>query len=53
MLGLVMSIAGLGGIVAGSVLPQVVTSGGWQLGFQIVGTLIVATTVLSGVFLIP
>jgi MFS family permease len=52
MLGLVMSIAGLGGIVAGSVLPQVVEGGGWQLGFQIVGTLIVATTVLSGVFLI-
>lgn len=52
MLGLVMSIAGLGGVVAGSVLPQVVDSGGWQLGFQVVGVVIVATTVLAGVFLI-
>jgi MFS transporter, OFA family, oxalate/formate antiporter len=52
MLGLVMSIAGLGGVIAGSVLPQVVASGGWQLGFQMVGVLIVATTVLTGIFLI-
>ncbi|MHB1008177.1 MAG: MFS transporter [Propionibacteriaceae bacterium] len=52
MLGLVLSIAGAGGILTGSVLPQVVANGGWQLGFRTVGVLIFATTILCGAFLI-
>ncbi|MFZ1412006.1 MAG: MFS transporter [Micropruina sp.] len=52
MLGLVMSIGGIGGLFAGAVLPQVVLSGGWQLGFQVLGGLTVAVALLCGVFLI-
>lgn len=52
MLGVVMAIGGIGGLVAGAVLPQVVTAGGWQLGFQVVGGLTVAVAVVSGALLI-
>lgn len=52
MMGVMMAIGGLGGIAAGSVLPQVVAAGGWQLGFQVAGAVIVAITALCGVFLI-
>ena len=38
MLGIVMSTASVGGIVAGTVLPQIVISGGWQLGFRVLAT---------------
>ncbi|MGV8849886.1 MAG: MFS transporter [Propionibacteriaceae bacterium] len=52
MLGVVMSIASLGGVVAGTLLPAVVLSGGWQLGFRVVGVITLAVAVLCGVFLI-
>lgn len=52
MLGIVMSIASLGGVVAGTVLPSVVQSGGWQLGFRLVGLLTAGVAVVSGIFLI-
>lgn len=52
MLGLLMGIASLGGIVAGAILPSVVTSGGWQLGFQVVGAVTVVVAVLAGGLLI-
>lgn len=52
MLGFVMAIAGVGGLIAGAVLPQVVLAGGWQLGFQVIGGLTVAAAVLCGVLLI-
>ncbi len=52
MLGVVMSIASLGGVVAGTVLPPVVLSGGWQLGFRVVGLITLGVAVVSGVFLI-
>lgn len=52
MLGVVMSIASLGGVVAGTVLPAVVLSGGWQLGFRMVGVITLAVAVVSGIFLI-
>ncbi len=52
MMGLVMAIGGLGGIAAGTVLPPIVTAGGWQLGFQVAGVTIAAVTSAVGVLLI-
>lgn len=52
MQGLLMGIAGVGGIVAGVVLPPVVEAGGWQLGFQVVGVVTVAVAVAAGTLLI-
>lgn len=52
MLGVVMSTASLGGVVAGTVLPSVVLSGGWELGFRVVGVTNLAVCTLVGVFLV-
>jgi predicted MFS family arabinose efflux permease len=52
MLGIVMSTASLGGIVAGTVLPQVVISGGWQLGFRVLGLTNMGVCLVTGLFLV-
>jgi MFS family permease len=52
MLGIVMSTASVGGIVAGTVLPQVVISGGWQLGFRVLGLTNLGICLLTGIFLV-
>ena len=52
MLGIVMSTASIGGVVAGTVLPSVVTSGGWELGFRLVGVTNLAVCTVTGVFLV-
>ena len=52
MLGIVMSTASLGGVVAGTVLPPVVISGGWQLGFRVVGLTNLGVCLLAGLFLV-
>ncbi|HET7724351.1 MAG TPA: MFS transporter [Propionibacteriaceae bacterium] len=52
MLGIVMSTASLGGVLAGTVLPSVVTSGGWELGFRLVGITNLVVCTVTGVFLV-
>jgi len=52
MLGIVMSTASLGGVVAGTVLPPVVISGGWELGFRVVGLTNLGVCLLTGLFLV-
>jgi len=52
MQGALMGIASVGGIAAGALLPTVVTTGGWQLGYQLVGGLTVAVALFSGLVLI-
>jgi MFS transporter, OFA family, oxalate/formate antiporter len=52
MLGIVMSTASLGGIVAGTVLPPVVISGGWQLGFRFLGLTNLGVCLVTGLFLV-
>jgi len=52
MLGIVMSTASIGGIVAGTVLPQVVSTGGWQVGFRVVGLTNLGVCLLTGLFLV-
>jgi MFS family permease len=52
MLGIVMSTASLGGVAAGTVLPVVVLSGGWQLGFRLVGIINLTVCTLTGIFLV-
>ena len=52
MLGIVMSTASVGGIMAGRVLPQVVLTGGWQVGFRVVGLTNLGVCLLTGLFLV-
>ena len=52
MLGIVMSTASIGGIVAGTVLPEVVSTGGWQVGFRVVGLTNLGVCLLTGLFLV-
>ena len=52
MLGIVMSTASIGGIVAGTVLPKVVSTGGWQVGFRVVGLTNLGVCLLTGLFLV-
>jgi cyanate permease len=52
MLGIVMSTASLGGVVAGTVLPPVVISGGWELGFRVVGLTNLGVCLVTGLFLV-
>lgn len=52
MLGILMAVAGVGGIVAGVVMPMVVAAGGWRLGFQVVGALTIAISAGCALFLI-
>ncbi len=52
MQGVLMGVAGLGGIVAGLVLPAVVGAYGWRAGFQVVGALTVSVTLACGLLLI-
>lgn len=52
MLGIVMSTASAGGIVAGTVLPEVVLSGGWQLGFRVLGLTNLGVCLLTGLVLV-
>ncbi len=52
MQGVLMGVAGVGGIIAGLVLPPVVSGYGWRTGFQAVGVLTVSLTLLCGLLLI-
>ena len=52
MQGVLMGVAGFGGIVAGLVLPGIVGAYGWRVGFQVVGVLTVVITVACGVLMI-
>jgi predicted MFS family arabinose efflux permease len=52
MLGIVMSTASIGGIVAGTVLPRVVSTGGWEVGFRMVGLTNLGVCLLTGLFLV-
>ena len=52
MQGVLMGVAGLGGVVAGLVLPPVVDTYGWRVGFQVVGALTVGLTLACGFLLI-
>ncbi len=52
MQGVLMGIAGMGGIGAGVLLPPVMDAGGWRLGFQAVGAVTVVVAVLCGALLI-
>ncbi len=52
MQGVLMGVAGVGGIVAGLVLPPIVSSYGWRVGFQAVGVLTVGLTLVCGLLLI-
>jgi predicted MFS family arabinose efflux permease len=47
-----MSTASIGGIVAGTVLPRVVSTGGWEVGFRIVGLTNLGVCLLTGLFLV-
>lgn len=52
MQGVLMGIAGVGGIGAGVLLPPVMEAGGWRLGFQAVGGITAVVAVLCGALLI-
>lgn len=52
VLGAVFSIAGLGGIAMGFVMPQVVADGDWQSAFRLLSALVFVLTVGPGIFLI-
>ncbi|HSK34330.1 MAG TPA: MFS transporter [Propionicimonas sp.] len=52
MQGVLMGIAGMGGIGAGVLLPPVMDAGGWRLGFQAVGAVTLVVAVLCGALLI-
>ena len=52
MQGILMGVAGIGGIAAGVGLPMVVEDGGWQLGFQLVGGATVIVALLVGGLLV-
>jgi MFS family permease len=52
MQGVLMGVAGLGGIVAGLVLPPVVGAYGWRAGFEVVGALTVGLALVCGLVLI-
>jgi cyanate permease len=52
MQGVLMGIAGMGGIGAGVLLPPVMEAGGWRLGFQAVGGVTAVVAVLCGALLI-
>ena len=52
VMGAVFATSGLGGIAAGLVMPGLVGSGGWRLGFAVTAGVIVLLVVLPGVFLI-
>jgi MFS family permease len=52
MQGVLMGVAGVGGIIAGLVLPGVVGTSGWRAGFQVVGCLAIGLTLGCGLLLI-
>ena len=52
MQGVLMGVAGVGGIIAGLVLPPVVGAYGWRTGFQVVGALTVGLTLVCGLLMI-
>ena len=52
MLGVLMGIAGVGGIGAGVLLPPVMDAGGWRLGFQVAGAVTATVAILCGALLI-
>jgi len=52
MLGVVMSTASIGGIVAGTVLPPIVITGGWEVGFRMVGLTNLGICLMTGLFLV-
>ncbi len=52
VMGAVFAFSGLGGILAGLVLPAVVTSGGWERGFTLLAGVVLVLTVGSALFLV-
>ncbi|MBI4900409.1 MAG: MFS transporter [Actinobacteria bacterium] len=52
MLGIVMSTASVGGVVAGILLPSLVITGGWQLAFRVVGIVNLTVCLVTGAFLV-
>lgn len=52
VMGAVFALSGLGGIGSGLVLPALVGSGGWRLGFAVTAGVIVVLVVLPGIVLI-
>ena len=52
MMGAVFALSGVGGILAGLVLPAVVISVGWQGGFLVVGAVMLVLVVVPGLFMI-
>ena len=52
MLGIVMSTASVGGIVAGTVLPEVVSSSGYRVGFRLVGIVNLSVCLVAGLLLV-
>lgn len=47
-MGVMQALGGLGGIAAGSLLPVVVQTGGWQLGFRTAAGIVAAIAVVAG-----
>lgn len=52
VLGIVFAISGLGGITMGFVMPGVISSGGWQLGFRLLAVLVLVLTAVPGILMI-
>jgi len=52
VLGAVFAVSGLGGVSMGFVMPQVVASGGWQMGFRLLAVLLGTLTIVPGILLI-
>lgn len=52
LLGFVMGLGGVGGIVLGTVMPPVMTAGGWPAGFRALAVYVWVLTLASGLFLL-
>lgn len=52
VLGIVFAISGLGGITMGFVMPGIISSGGWQLGFRLLAVLVLVLTAVPGILMI-
>lgn len=51
-MGVMQGLGGIGGIVAGWVLPFALQAGGWQFGFRVTAAIVGGIAVLSGVLLV-
>lgn len=52
ILGIVMSVGGLGGMLVGILMPWVMDTAGWRWGFRVLAAMFAVCTVLPGLFLI-